>query len=271
MSNRPQKLKALLQLSQGTGGITPDGNPGGRQHPATVHQLLVKASSRQPVYLTSPASSNVARKFYCRCSIKIWPMRKLKAACSRPAWTTRQKNLPSRHYSMHICFLPSNLSATRTTAIVRYCHRARSCGETVFPTVCRCRVGFHSLHRSRFETGTGDPPTDNAASEELLSPRMILLENHGLITLGRSIETMLSAMLMAEKAGGNIRRGGARRTKFMTPKNIAHHSGQPDGLRRKILACEPIYQPMKKIQTWKNLSRSPKNVTPNSAWTWTTR
>jgi ribulose-5-phosphate 4-epimerase/fuculose-1-phosphate aldolase len=32
------------------------------------------------------------------------------------------------------------------------------------------------------------------------SPRVILLENHGIITLGRSPDAVLAAMLMAEKA-----------------------------------------------------------------------
>lgn len=68
-------------------------------------------------------------------------------------------------------------------------------------------------------------------------PRIILMENHGIITLGRSIEAVLSAMLMAEKTAtiwlGAAALGGP---KFMTPENVARISGRPDeALRRKIL------------------------------------
>jgi rhamnose utilization protein RhaD (predicted bifunctional aldolase and dehydrogenase) len=68
-------------------------------------------------------------------------------------------------------------------------------------------------------------------------PRVILMENHGLITLGRSVEAVLSAMLMAEKTAviwlGAAVLGGP---KFMTPENVARISGRPDeALRRKIL------------------------------------
>jgi rhamnose utilization protein RhaD (predicted bifunctional aldolase and dehydrogenase) len=68
-------------------------------------------------------------------------------------------------------------------------------------------------------------------------PRVILMENHGIITLGRSVEAVLSAMLMAEKTAaiwlGATALGGP---KFMTPENVARISGRPDeALRRKIL------------------------------------
>lgn len=68
-------------------------------------------------------------------------------------------------------------------------------------------------------------------------PRVILMENHGLITLGRSIEAVLSAMLMAEKTAG-IWLGAATLggPKFMSAENIARISGRPDeALRRQIL------------------------------------
>jgi rhamnose utilization protein RhaD (predicted bifunctional aldolase and dehydrogenase) len=68
-------------------------------------------------------------------------------------------------------------------------------------------------------------------------PRVILMENHGVITLGRSIGAVLSAMLMAEKAAG-IWLGAAALDgpKFMSPKHVARISGRPDeALRRNIL------------------------------------
>jgi rhamnose utilization protein RhaD (predicted bifunctional aldolase and dehydrogenase) len=68
-------------------------------------------------------------------------------------------------------------------------------------------------------------------------PRVILMENHGLITLGGSVEAVLSAMLMTEKAAliwlGAAALGGPQ---FMSPENIARISGRPDEAhRRKIL------------------------------------
>jgi|ERR1039458_541427 rhamnose utilization protein RhaD (predicted bifunctional aldolase and dehydrogenase) len=68
-------------------------------------------------------------------------------------------------------------------------------------------------------------------------PRVILLENHGIITLGRSVEAVLSAMLMAEKTArvwiGAAALGGP---KFMTPEHVERISGRPDeALRRKML------------------------------------
>lgn len=68
-------------------------------------------------------------------------------------------------------------------------------------------------------------------------PRVILMENHGIITLGRSVEAVLSAMLMAEKTAiiwlGAAALGGPN---FMSPENVARISGRPDEAhRRKIL------------------------------------
>jgi rhamnose utilization protein RhaD (predicted bifunctional aldolase and dehydrogenase) len=68
-------------------------------------------------------------------------------------------------------------------------------------------------------------------------PRVILMENHGVITLGRTVQGVMSAMLMAEKTAtvwiGAAALGGP---KFMTPENVARISGRPDeALRRKML------------------------------------
>jgi rhamnose utilization protein RhaD (predicted bifunctional aldolase and dehydrogenase) len=68
-------------------------------------------------------------------------------------------------------------------------------------------------------------------------PRVILMENHGIITLGRSIEAVLSAMLMAEKTArvwlGAAALGGPT---FMTPEHVERISGRPDeAVRRKML------------------------------------
>ena len=68
-------------------------------------------------------------------------------------------------------------------------------------------------------------------------PRVVLLENHGIITLGRTAEAVLAAMLMAEKAAdiwlGAATLGGPV---FLSSKQVARISGRPDeALRRKAL------------------------------------
>jgi rhamnose utilization protein RhaD (predicted bifunctional aldolase and dehydrogenase) len=68
-------------------------------------------------------------------------------------------------------------------------------------------------------------------------PRVVLLENHGIITLGRTTEAVLAAMLMAEKAAtiwlGAAALGGPV---FLSAKNTARISGRADeAMRRRAL------------------------------------
>ncbi|HEY5043343.1 MAG TPA: class II aldolase/adducin family protein [Verrucomicrobiae bacterium] len=68
-------------------------------------------------------------------------------------------------------------------------------------------------------------------------PRVVLLQNHGIITLGKTAEAVLAAMLMAEKAAqiwlGAAALGGPI---FLTDKNVVRIAGRPDeALRRKAL------------------------------------
>jgi rhamnose utilization protein RhaD (predicted bifunctional aldolase and dehydrogenase) len=68
-------------------------------------------------------------------------------------------------------------------------------------------------------------------------PRVVLLENHGIITLGRTPEAVLAAMLMAEKAAsiwlGSAALGGPV---FLPAKVVARLAGRQDeALRRKVL------------------------------------
>lgn len=63
------------------------------------------------------------------------------------------------------------------------------------------------------------------------APRIILLENHGLIALGPTPESVLAATLMATKAaeifaGAAALSGGKPR--FLTPAQIARIAGRPD-------------------------------------------
>jgi rhamnose utilization protein RhaD (predicted bifunctional aldolase and dehydrogenase) len=70
------------------------------------------------------------------------------------------------------------------------------------------------------------------------SPRVILLENHGLIALGGSPNGVLAATLMADKAArifaGAAAAGGAPR--FLSAAQVVRISGRPDEhYRRKML------------------------------------
>ena len=61
-------------------------------------------------------------------------------------------------------------------------------------------------------------------------PRVILLQNHGLIALGGTPEGVLAATLMATKAA-EIYRGAAsvgNRPRFLTPAQVARIAGRPD-------------------------------------------
>jgi rhamnose utilization protein RhaD (predicted bifunctional aldolase and dehydrogenase) len=69
------------------------------------------------------------------------------------------------------------------------------------------------------------------------APRVVLLESHGIITLGGTAEAALSAMFMAEKAAviwtGAAALGGPT---FMTPEHTARIASRPDeAVRRKVL------------------------------------
>ncbi len=68
-------------------------------------------------------------------------------------------------------------------------------------------------------------------------PRVILLENHGLIALGKSGPAVLAATLMADKAA-RIFLGAAATgpIRFLTPAHVARIAGRPDEHhRQKIL------------------------------------
>jgi rhamnose utilization protein RhaD (predicted bifunctional aldolase and dehydrogenase) len=68
-------------------------------------------------------------------------------------------------------------------------------------------------------------------------PRVVLLENHGIITIGRTPESVMVAMSMAEKTAEIWTRaavlGGPI---FLTPENVTRISDRPDeSIRRKVL------------------------------------
>ena len=79
--------------------------------------------------------------------------------------------------------------------------------------------------------------TTRYVEEMGFAPRVILLENHGIITLGRSPDAVKAAMFMAEKAAkifvGATALGGPR---FLSQENISRILGRPDEhYRRRML------------------------------------
>ncbi len=79
--------------------------------------------------------------------------------------------------------------------------------------------------------------TTRYVEEMGFAPRVILLENHGIITLGRSPDAVKAAMFMAEKAAtifvGAAALGGPR---FLSQENISRILGRPDEhYRRRVL------------------------------------
>jgi rhamnose utilization protein RhaD (predicted bifunctional aldolase and dehydrogenase) len=71
-------------------------------------------------------------------------------------------------------------------------------------------------------------------------PRVILLENHGVVTLGRTAASALAAMLMAEKAAtvwlGAAALGGPV---FLSPQDVDRIASRPDEAARQRLLDQP--------------------------------
>ncbi len=110
----------------------------------------------------------------------------------------------------------------------------RFCRDEAFPRryrVLRPGIRVCSLHKSRTEAFAGDPQEETTAYVERIgfAPRVILLENHGIITLGRSPDAVKAAMFMAEKAAkifvGAAALGGPQ---FLSEENISRILGRPD-------------------------------------------
>jgi rhamnose utilization protein RhaD (predicted bifunctional aldolase and dehydrogenase) len=79
--------------------------------------------------------------------------------------------------------------------------------------------------------------TDKFITAENRPPRVILLQNHGLIAIGATTGSVLAATLMAEKTAriflGSAKLGGAV---GLTPKNVARIDSRPDEhYRQKML------------------------------------
>jgi rhamnose utilization protein RhaD (predicted bifunctional aldolase and dehydrogenase) len=112
--------------------------------------------------------------------------------------------------------------------------RAREFAENrIFPDEIVC-CGVASVFVPYTDPGLKLAQAIRAAATEFIgkyarAPRVILLENHGLITLGQTPQAVLAAMLMAEKAAriwvGAAALGGP---KYFTEENIARIAGRPD-------------------------------------------
>ncbi len=79
--------------------------------------------------------------------------------------------------------------------------------------------------------------TEAFIQKQQCQPRVILMQNHGLITLGGTWQSVLSSMLMAEKAAkifmGAAALGGPV---FLSGENIARIAGRPDeAYRQRVL------------------------------------
>jgi len=76
--------------------------------------------------------------------------------------------------------------------------------------------------------------TEAFIKQHQVQPRVILMKNHGIITLGATWQAVLSAMLMAEKSAkifvGAAALGGPV---FFSPENIARIAGRPDEAYRQ--------------------------------------
>lgn len=76
--------------------------------------------------------------------------------------------------------------------------------------------------------------TDAFVKQHLRQPRVILMQNHGLIALGGTWQSVISALLMAEKAArifvGAAALGGPV---FFTAENVQRIAGRPDEAYRQ--------------------------------------
>ncbi len=69
-------------------------------------------------------------------------------------------------------------------------------------------------------------------------PRIILLENHGLIAMGATPQSVLAATLMAEKSARilAVASSGGRKPRFLSARQVSRIEGRPDEHhRRRIL------------------------------------
>ena len=251
MSNRTEKLAALLKLSHALGdarlplAILGEGNTSVRLDGKT---FLVKASGSN---LGNLQAGDVVE---CRMDVLLALLDRKKigdaevhAALMKSRVDARAKK-PSVEALFHAWLLTlpgiefvGHTHAEAVTAIL--CSpKARALAEKrVFPDEIVC-CDTASVFVPYTDPGLRLAQEIRTRTEAFLRkhgrpPRVVLLANHGIITLGRSTEAVLAAMLMAEKAA-RIRLGAATAggTVYLTAKNTARIGGRADeALRRKAL------------------------------------
>jgi rhamnose utilization protein RhaD (predicted bifunctional aldolase and dehydrogenase) len=248
--NRRQKLKALLQLSHALGrddrqlAILGEGNASAK---LSTENFLVKASGSNLGTLTKDGVVE------CRATIllPLLDRKNLKDAEIENVLLAARVDTKAKRPSVeallhaHLLSLPGiefvgHTHASRVNAILCSPRAEEFAAKRIFPDEIVC-CDAASVFIPYTDPGLKLAQAIRDEVEKFLAgfgrpPRVILMENHGLITLGRSVEAVLSAMLMAEKTAdiwlGAAALGGP---KFMTPENIARISGRPDeALRRKI-------------------------------------
>jgi rhamnose utilization protein RhaD (predicted bifunctional aldolase and dehydrogenase) len=251
MSNRQEKLKVLLDLSHQLGNparplaILAEGNTSAKLSDET---FLVKASGSN---LGSLSEEGVVE---CRANIllPLLDAKKLPDAeiekLLLSARTDEKAKKPSVEALFHAYLLSlpgiefvGHTHAPQVNSILCSPRAKEFATKRIFPDEIVC-CDVASVFVPYTDPGLVLAQAIRSQVEKFLKnlgrpPRVILLENHGIITLGRSVEAVLSAMFMAEKTAG-IWLGAAALggPKFMTPENVARISGRPDeALRRKIL------------------------------------
>ncbi len=251
MNSRAEKLAALLKLSHALGdarqplAILGEGNTSVRLSNRT---FLVKASGSN---LGNLKSSDVVE---CKADVLLALMDRKQVADTEVSTALMNSRVdprakkPSVEALFHAWLLTlpgveyvGHTHAPAVTAILSS-PRARELAEKrVFPDEIVC-CDAASVLVPYVDPGLKLAQVIRTQTEAFIRkhrqpPRVILLENHGIITLGRSTEAVLAAMLLAEKAA-NIRLGAAAMggTVYLSLKHVARIAGRADeALRRKVL------------------------------------
>jgi rhamnose utilization protein RhaD (predicted bifunctional aldolase and dehydrogenase) len=251
MPDRPQKLKALLQLSHELGrddrrmAILAEGNTSVKLDAKT---FLVKASGSN---LGTLDKTGVVE---CRVEVllslldkKNLPDSEIENSLLASRMDAKAKK-PSVEALFHAYLLSlpeiefvGHAHAASVNSILCSPRASEFATKRIFPDEIVC-CDVASVFIPYTDPGLKLAQAVRKQTQKFMgdfgrAPRVILMENHGLITLGRSVEAVLSAMLMVEKTAG-IWLGAAALggPKFMSPESVARISGRPDeALRRKIL------------------------------------
>jgi rhamnose utilization protein RhaD (predicted bifunctional aldolase and dehydrogenase) len=251
MSNHPEKLKTLLSLSHELGNparplaILAEGNTSAKLNGET---FLVKASG------SNLGTLDPAGVVECRAQALLSLLDKKNLADTEiekgllAARVDDRAKKPSVEALFHAYLLSlpeiefvGHTHAPQVNSILCSPRAKEFATKRIFPDEIVC-CDVASVFIPYTDPGLRLAQVIRDEVEKFLKefgrpPRVILMENHGLITLGRSVEAVLSAMFMAEKTAG-IWLGAAALggPKFMSPENVSRISGRPDeALRRKIL------------------------------------